>query len=86
MNAEQQDGVVSRKEAVLGGAAVGALLLGSATAFPGAARAEFTPAQRKQQYFRYAPRIKKARDYFAGDLKKAIDAKDWKKVCARGCG
>jgi hypothetical protein len=59
---------------------VGALLLGSAAAFPGAANAEFTPAQRKQQYFRYAPRIKKVRDFFAGDLKKAIDAKNWKQV------
>jgi hypothetical protein len=53
---------VSRKDALVGaGAAAGALLLGvggGLGGLPGAANAEFTPSQRKQQYFRYAPRIK----------------------------
>lgn len=44
---------VSRKDAVVGATAAGAFLLGAgALSFPGAANAEFTPSQRKQQYFR----------------------------------
>ena len=49
----------SRKDALLGaGLSAGALLFGAGVLTPGAANAEFTPSQRKQQYFRYAPRIK----------------------------
>lgn len=50
----------SRKDALLGAglSVAGALLFGAGVLTPGAANAEFTPSQRKQQYFRYAPRIK----------------------------
>lgn len=53
------EGTVPRRDALLG-AAAGAFLLGAGVvATPaGPAWAEFTPSQRKQQYFRYAPRIK----------------------------
>lgn len=57
---------VSRKDALVGaGLSAGALLFG-AGALPGPALAEFTPTQRKQQYFRYAPRIKSACVCFEG--------------------
>lgn len=52
---------LTRRDALLGGAvAAGAFLLSAGVvATPaGPAWAEFTPSQRKQQYFRYAPRIK----------------------------
>lgn len=50
---------LSRKDALAGaGLSAGALLFGAGVLTPGVANAEFTPSQRKQQYFRYAPRIK----------------------------
>ena len=40
------------------------------------------PLTRKQQYFRYVPRIDKGRELLTGDLKTAIEKKDWKAVNA----
>ncbi|EWM30249.1 hypothetical protein Naga_100003g11 [Nannochloropsis gaditana] len=62
-----------------GSAFVGAALL---IGRPEASEAETTLASRKVLYFRYAPRIKSARDFLAKDFKAALDKKDWAAVAA----
>eukprot|EP00624_Nannochloropsis_granulata_P003375 evm.model.NODE_27169_length_92994_cov_27.080458.15 len=65
--------------------AAGGALLGAAallTVAPQASNAESTLASRKVLYFRYAPRIKNARDYLATDFKSALAKKDWAAVAA----
>ena len=66
------EGLASRKDALSTFGALG-LLVGASTGLtfaPQEASAELTLAQRKVSYFRYAPRIKSGRDFFAGDFKK----------------
>jgi hypothetical protein len=77
---QQPQVCLSRSEVFtsMGGAMLGAAAL--LTLAPQPADAEMALANRKQSYFRYAPRIKSAEAFFAKDFKAAIDKKDWAAV------